>query len=102
MKLMRKGEEMKYVPDSNVMAMRKLGYICEGEVPASATANDNASSAVSKSDSAPVEGGTDAVSAQDDPATAQTPKEQFACPQCGKQYASAAALKRHMADKHSE
>lgn len=31
MKLMRKGEEMKYVPDSNIMTMRERGYICADE-----------------------------------------------------------------------
>lgn len=31
MKLMRKGDEMKYVPDSNIMTMRGRGYICVDE-----------------------------------------------------------------------
>ena len=82
MKLMKKGEELKYVPDSNVIAMRKLGYIGADENPVPASIPHAPNPEITQDDAAPIT------------------EEKFSCPHCGKEYASAAALNRHISAKH--
>ena len=90
MKIMFKGADVRYIPDSNVDLYKSKGYAVKGEIP--------------KQNLPPIDGQTDGNdNAQDEnEGTGDTDADKLVCPFCGKKYASQATLDRHIKEKHSQ